>query len=288
MERWTGMPSHRLDLKGEHGGQFSAILYGRPGHLAQPRYMPYLGCEFVPTPSDHGHKVTLQWLDVAQQFITELRKLGWKRWLTLPPELTDMRPFRWAKILPTPRYTYCIPATDLGNPVAWSRRIKRSIKNAQQEGYTVERNEDLDAACYNFKSTQQRQDFDYAVSRQMLQEAMTVLGTERFRLYNAYDKNRQPACSIIVLYRAGAVVQDWLAGTAAEHLKSGVTQLVREVLFADLKQLDTAGFDFCGANIPAVAAAKAEFGATLMPFYQLEPLNLRYLLKYAIQFLQPS
>jgi hypothetical protein len=67
------------------------------------------------------------------------------------------------------------------------------------------------------------------------------------------------------------VVQDWLAGTSSEHLQSGVTQLVRETLFADLKRLEIAGFDFCGANIPPVAAAKSEFGGTLTPFYQVEP-----------------
>jgi hypothetical protein len=271
MERWSGATAHRLELNGEHGGRFSAVVYRTRGVVIQPRFMPYLGCRFTPTPSDHVHKVALQWLDVAGQLVTQLRRLGWRRGLTLPPELTDMRPFSWRGCLPLPRYTYYLDPAALGDSDSWSRRVRRCIKTAQDEGYTVERNHDLDAVDYNLRSTEQRQAFDYSVSKEMLREGEEALGGEAFRLYNGYDENHQPACSIVVLYRAGAVVQDWLAGTSSEHLQSGVTQLVRETLFADLKRLEIAGFDFCGANIPPVAAAKSEFGGTLTPFYQVEP-----------------
>jgi hypothetical protein len=288
MERWTAAKAHRLELQGEHGGQFTAVVYRTRGRLAQPRYMPYLGCEFMPTSSEHSHKITLQWLDLAGQFIEQLRQLGWNRWLTLPPGLVDMRPFTWRNILPTPRYTYCLEPSAIGERDAWSRRIKRSIKSAQQDGYTVQRNLDLNAAYSNIKSTEQRQQFEYSVTMKMLEEASASLGPEAFRLYNAYDQHNHPACSIIVLHRPGAVVQDWLAGTAQEHLKSGVTQLVRDFLFADLKLLGSRGFDFCGANLPAVAAAKSEFGGALTPFYQLEPLNTRYVTKCALRLLRKA
>jgi Acetyltransferase (GNAT) domain len=285
MESWSGATAHRLELSGEHGGRFGAVLYRTRGGVVQPRFMPYLGCEFTPTPSDHGHKVALQWLDVADQLVAHLRDLGWRRRLTLPPEVTDVRPFNWRGCLPLPRYTYYIRPDALGDSDFWSRRIKRSIKAAQQNGYTVERNHDLDAADYNLRSTEQRQAFDYSVGKEMLQEALDALGPEAFRLYNAYDRDHQPACSIVVLYRAGAMVQDWLAGTSSEHLRSGATQLVRETLFTDLKRLEVSGFDFCGANIPTIAAAKSEFGGTLTPFYQVEPRRPRHPVKRALKTL---
>ena len=111
----------------------------------------------------------------------------------------------------------------------------------------------------------------------MLQQALAGLGPEAFRLYNGYDPKGRPAASIIVLHRPGAFVQDWLAGSAAEHLASGVTQLVRKTLFDDVRQLSARGFDFCGANLPAVATPKAEFGGTLTPFYEVKPVDSRYL-----------
>jgi Acetyltransferase (GNAT) domain len=286
MERWTGTTAHRLEVDGEHGGRFTAVVYRTRGGVIQPRFMPYLGCQFTPTSSDHLHKVALQWLDVAGQFVVQLRKLGWRRRLTLPPEVTDVRPFTWRGTLPLPRYTYYLQPAALGDGDSWSRRIKRSIRDARQSGYAVERNHDVDAIDHNLRSTEQRQAFDYSVTKEMLQDAVDALGTDAFRVYNAYDQNHEPACSIVVLYRAGAIVQDWLAGTSAEHLKSGVTQLVRETLFADLKRLDSAGFDFCGANIPAVAAAKSEFGGTLTPFYQVEPRRPRYPVRRTVKMLR--
>src|SRR5207248_2571598 len=87
MERWTGARAHRFELNGEHGGRFSAVVYRKSRGVVQPRFMPYIGCEFTPTRSDHTHKITLQWLDVADQFVSQLRDLRWQRWLTLPPEL---------------------------------------------------------------------------------------------------------------------------------------------------------------------------------------------------------
>ena len=273
MERWSGATAHRLELSGEHGGQFTAVLYRRRGRVIHPRLMPYLGCEFAPTPTAHAHKVTLQWLDVAGQFAAQLRALRLRRWLPLPPEVTDVRPFSWRATLASPRYTYCLERSVLGDRGSWSRRIKRSLKAARERGYTVEKNGDLDAAEYNLRSTELRQGFDYSVSRGMLEQAMDALGPEAFRLYNAYDQNGRPASSIIVLYRPGAFVQDWLAGSAVEHLKSGATQLAREAQFDDIRRLEIPGFDFCGANMPAIAAAKSEFGGTLTPFYQVKPLR---------------
>src|SRR5207248_2556375 len=136
---WTGARAHRFELNGEHGGRFSAVVYRRSRGVVQPRFMPYIGCEFTPTRSDHTHKITLQWLDVADQFVSQLRDLRWQRWLTLPPELTDVRPFTWRGCLPLPRYTYYLQPAELSDTNSWSRRIRRSVKAAQENGYTVER-----------------------------------------------------------------------------------------------------------------------------------------------------
>lgn len=279
MERWGNLKVHRLELTGEHGGKLRAVVYSRNSQVMQPLHQPYLGLEFEPTPTTQPARITRQWHEVADQFLTQLRALGWNHWLTLPPDITDPRPFAWAGAVVTPRYTYYLPPTGPAPDRGESPEIPRKARKAAKDGYTIARNDDLDAVVHNITSTERRQEFSHALTKTQLQEALTALGPERLRIYNAYDRNGQPACSILVLYEPGSVIQDWIAATAAEHLKSGVTQLTRAALFDDLRTLDAPAFDFCGANIPSVAAAKSEFGASLTPYYMIEPPNFRWLMR---------
>jgi len=46
------------------------------------------------------------------------------------------------------------------------------------------------------------------------------------------------------------------------------------------------GFDYSGANIPSVAAAKATWGGPLVPFYVLRSPDIRGLVKYGLGILR--
>lgn len=284
MEDWCGAKAQWLELAGEHGGTIRAVVYRRKGHLFQPPYQPYLGIEFIPTPTSQPARITRQWHEAAAHLIGQLRAAGWSRWLTLPPEISDARPFLWAGLVVTPRYTYYLNPHLTESERGQSPEIPRKAKKAASAGFRIERNQDVDAAMRNMASTESRQQFDYALTKSQLKQALTALGPERLRFYNAYDLSGDPACTLIVLYSPGSVVRDWIAATAAHHLKSGVTQLLRQHLWEDLRTLDIAGFDFCGANIPSVAAAKAEFGGVLVPYYQIEPLGWRYLARQTVRW----
>jgi len=285
-ERWCNVRAHRINLTGEHGGQLQSVVYQSGSQIIQPLLAPYLGFEFTSTPTDQAHRITRQWHEVAELFVSELRKLGWNKWLCLPPSITDVRPFTWAKAQVSPRFTYLLPVADAGNDQLRSPDVRRRCKKAAQEGYVVEHNDDLDAMMASLKSTEAKQGFDYAVTRENLAEALAALGPDRFRIYNAYDKDRQPVSTMVALYRPGAPIQEWVAGTVSEHLKSGVSQLVFAKVLEDVQTLDAPVFDFCGANFPSVAAAKLQLGGTLTTYYQLEPQTWRQVAKSAVKLIR--
>ncbi|MDW8345223.1 MAG: GNAT family N-acetyltransferase [Verrucomicrobiae bacterium] len=286
MEQWCQAWSEPWEFRRESGATIRTVFFSNRHGFFQPPYMAYAGLEVELTPTEQPARLTRQWHELGDALIRELRRRRYNRWLTLPPSLPDARPFTWAGMLATPRYTYIVWPQDFCLEKGCSPEILRKAKKAAKLGYTVRRDQNLDAAWHNIRSTQQRQDFDYQISPDHLRHALDKLGADRLRIYNAYDSTGQPACSLIVLYRERAVTLDWIAATATEHLKSGVTQLARLALFDDLKTTSSEGFDFCGANIPSVANAKSEFGAALTPYFQLDPLGGRFLARLTLRWIR--
>jgi hypothetical protein len=71
-----------------------------------------------------------------------------------------------------------------------------------------------------------------------------------------------------------------LVGTRGAHLQSGATQLLIHDVLEDLQAAGAAGFDFEGANIPDVAAAKLNWGGQLVPWYRVDSFTLRSLARW--------
>jgi hypothetical protein len=70
----------------------------------------------------------------------------------------------------------------------------------------------------------------------------------------------------VVLHAPGGVAIDWVAATATDHLKSGATQALIRFTLQDLQDNGAKRFDFAGAGLPSVSAAKACWGGRLVAY----------------------
>jgi hypothetical protein len=60
-------------------------------------------------------------------------------------------------------------------------------------------------------------------------------------------------------------------------LGAGANQLIMSFALEDLQEAGSCGFDYAGANIPSIAAAKATWGGQLVPYYSVRQPNARAL-----------
>jgi hypothetical protein len=112
-----------------------------------------------------------------------------------------------------------------------------------------------------------------------LELASRLLG-EHLRAYLCYAPDGEPASVSVVLHRSGGPAIGWVGGTRTAHLSSGAAQLVDRFSLDDLHACGATGFDWGGANIPGVSAAKAAWGSRLMPCYAIEEYGPRKLAKF--------
>jgi hypothetical protein len=130
-------------------------------------------------------------------------------------------------------------------------------------------------AC--LRETEERQSFDYRLSRQDLELARDLLGHAAFHAVVCYAQNGEPAAASVVLHAQGTRAVGWLGGARNDHLRNGVAQLTEKFVIEDLQRLGATGYDLAGANLPTVAAAKASWGGRLLPYYTLEGYSARRL-----------
>jgi hypothetical protein len=91
----------------------------------------------------------------------------------------------------------------------------------------------------------------------------------------------------VALVQPGGRALDWLAGTTVDALSTGATQLTIGQMLSDLQDAGVTVFDFNGADLPSVAAAKANWGGQLTPLITVEQLNPRNLARDAWRILKP-
>ena len=136
------------------------------------------------------------------------------------------------------------------------------------------------------KETEDRQGFSHGLTTADICLAKDLLGEEHFKCYGCYAPNGEIASARIILHSHGSRAIDWVAGTKREFLNSGATQAVIAFALENLASKGAIGFDYSGANIPNVAAAKATWGGPLVPFYVLRSPDIRGLVKYGLDILR--
>lgn len=255
-----------------------AVLYlDKKGRIVQPPLNPYLPIAFYPTPTDKIPRLYRQWGNLSKLLVREFMKRGVKGSVAFPPEVLDVRQWQWSGFLAEVRYTFYLDLPYDEDTSDYSER--KQINKALKAGFACEiaTKDTLPDVVVCLVETEERQGFTYKLSVRDLETALHLLGEETFRIYICRSNNGEVACARMVICSPGLRAVDWVAGTKNKFLSSGATQLLISYVLTDLARQGATGFDFVGANLPTVSAAKADWGGRLMPYYLIRPLNLRTL-----------
>jgi hypothetical protein len=255
--------------RGDNGPSLRAVLYAdRRGRMQVPAYQPHLPLRFVPTPTAASYRIERQWLETAQLLVEEMMARGTRGEVTLPPSMTDPRPWRWAHFRVTPRFTNLIDY-----PFTWAqadRVVRQQAAKAERAGFTCRRTEAFDDLLACLGGTQARRGFAYGMTLPGLELAHRLLGPEALRVYVCYAPSGDPATARVVLHRAGGRALDWMAGTRDAWLRSGATQLLLAHALEDTRLAGATGYNSCGADVESVAQTKLLWGGTLAPQYAIQ------------------
>ncbi|MEM0488461.1 MAG: GNAT family N-acetyltransferase [Candidatus Bathyarchaeia archaeon] len=263
-----------------------AVLYlNERGRITQPPLNPYLPVAFHPTPTDKIPRLYRQWVSLSKLLAEEFVKRGIKGSVAFAPEVIDVRQWQWHGFLAEVRYTFYLDLPIDLDLIDHSERTR--IRKAEKAGFSCEiadKNIFPEViACLN--ETEARQRFTYQLCAKDLEIALDLLGETSFRVYVCKSSTGEVASTRIVINVAGLRAIDWVAGTKRKFLSSGATQLLIWHMLTDLARQGTTEFDFAGANLPTVSAAKADWGGRLVPFYVIRPLNIRTLVAMGVRML---
>lgn len=242
-----------------------------------PPLNAYLPVAFHPTPTEKGVRQHRQWLHVSRLLADELKKRGLGRSVSLPPEVEDVRSWQWRGFLAEVRYTLLVPLPLNMEDV--DHQVRKNLSKAVRAGYvcaTASEN-DWPEFIAVLHETETRQKFKYHLTQKDLAYLRDALDSEHFRAYTCRGPSGEIASVRAVLHSPACTSTDWVAGTRGAHLSAGATQLLIQYVLDDLRESGATAFDFAGANIPTVSAAKANWGGMLVPYYVLRPPNLRAL-----------
>ena len=278
--KW-GVTPHRLRFavaQTPDSAHLEAVLYtDRKGRLFVPNRNPYIPVGFT-SHAQLPARAGRQWLDCAGQLAAEMARRGTANAIDLPPAVTDVRPWRWAQFNVGIKYTLCLDFPyDLSRA---DKPLRSRVRKLEQQGYRVERTTDLPLVHQCLVETEARKGFNHQLSLRDLEMARDLLGDDHFRCYTCFAPDGEAASSTIILHRAGGWALAWVGGTHTRHVPSGAHSYLDAVIVRELQADGAAGFDLAGANIPSVAAAKANFGARLVPYFSVEGYGVKPLAKW--------
>lgn len=282
-EQW-GLRPERLSFGDSEptAARLNAVLYiTKAGAVRMPSRNPYLPIGFYPSSSTRSDRVGQQWITLAQEFAEHIRDRGLIGSIALPPGYLDARPFQWAGFETTVRYTFV-------ERLPWSvadagASVRKRVRKAHSLGYTVAPSTDWHGLHRCLTATEDAKSFTHKTSPRELQRLHELLGPERLSAFAVLDATGDMVSASLRLHEAGSAVVDWSAGTHRRALTDGVVQLVYEAALEEAYATGATHFDFVGANIPPVAAAKATWGFRLVPYLVISAPGLRSAVRTALR-----
>jgi len=264
-----------------------AILYlDKKGCIVQPPLNPYLPVIFYPTPTHKRSRLYRQWLSLSKLLVEEFRKRRVRGSVAFPPEVVDVRQWQWNGFTAEVRYTFHIELPHKTEMIDYSDR--KQIDKALRSGFRCEiadKDSYADVVTCLWE-TEARQKFRYRLAPRDLEVGASLLGRDVFRIYVCRSNSGEVVSARIVIALPETYAMDWVAGTKNHFLSSGATQLLIWHILEDLAKYGARGFDFCGANLPTVSAAKSDWGGNLVPYFVVRPLNFRTIVGYTIRLLK--
>jgi hypothetical protein len=167
--------------------------------------------------------------------------------------------------------------------------IRRRAAKAVREGFRATVQGSLPDLLGCLRATESRKSITLGiddVALPALEELQGGMGSAAFRVYVTHAPDGRAASACAVLCEAGGRALLWVAGNLREFLPSGAVQPNFRTALADCAAAGARYFDFNGASIASVAAAKEAWGGKLVPQYTLESPGLRNLARDAWHLLR--
>ncbi|MEW6663397.1 MAG: hypothetical protein ACOY9Y_06135 [Bacillota bacterium] len=256
------------------------------GRIVMPPLNPYLPVIFRPSPTDKVYRLRRQWIAVSELLVAEFQKRRVLGAVTLPTDIVDVRAWQWRGFLAEPRYTFYL-SLPLQLPEV-DHAFRTKINKATKTGFQVHRSLTFNKVIECLSDTEQRQGFKHGLNIEDLRRASALLGEDSFRCYIAIAPSGEVASARIVLKGPGSKALDWVAGTKRDFLNSGVTQYLIAFVLDDLARDGVKTFDFAGANLPTVQAAKSAWGGDLKVYFVLRAPGLRTIVSTGLRLLRVS
>lgn len=276
-EMWELQPRRVVYTpKGKDLPRLEGVLYlERSGRVRMPPRNPYLPFRFTPTNTRRLERIYRQWLQVGGLFAKELVQRGTRGYISLPPGLVDVRPFQWLGMDVSVRYTF-IAQLPFDEKIA-AAAVRQKIRKAERAGYYVKRSCDWEAIVHCLAETGAAKGFAHRTDINSLERCQQLLGNDHFRGYVGYNDKHKVVSGGLRLHLPDATAVAWSQGTLRDELGSGINQLLYWEVLQDLTRVGAKAFDYTGANIPPVAAAKAAWGIPLVPYLTIRTFSLRNL-----------
>lgn len=278
--RWNesqwGLRAHPVayPIKGSSTRGLKGWLYlDGDGRVRMPPCNPYLPLHFSGTDTNRNSRRYRQWMTVAKMLADDLLSRGMRGAILLPPGFLDARALKWSGFSIGVRYTTIISLPL--DVAAIDKTIMNDVRKSRAMGYSVREETDWHAIHHCLRQSELRKGFSLKVDRTGLQKCQDLVGERLVRAFVARDRQASPVCAIVTLFAPGAIALGWASGTHTDHLRHGVMQLTRLTAIEILQRDGASGFDLCGSNIEAVAAAKANWGGPLIPYITAEQPGAR-------------
>lgn len=225
-------------------------------------------------------QVNQQFIDLVLEELTVTSSRSLLR-IECPLSYSDPRPFRWANLDVSIRFTYVL---DLGDTTledvmaGFSRDLRKEIRSADDLDITVDL-EGLETAMRIYDDVDARygeHGDTFPLTRELYGDLVEAI-EDRCRVYVARDGDGNYLGGVTVLYSNDHALF-WQGGVAATYKGSSVNSVLHWRIIQDIMEdpalESVTGYDLFGANTPRLCKYKSKFGADLVPNYTVESTGM--------------
>jgi hypothetical protein len=263
------------DGKSEYPRLEGVLYTDKKGRVVMPPRNPHLPFRFISTNTLKYNKVYLQYLDLINLFISDLKKRGVLGSICLPPGFIDARPFQWNDYDVNVRYTFMTELPYVNNNM--DKKVRNKIQKASGLGYRIEETCNWNDVYRCLRFTEDFKGFSHMTDQDSILLCAKYLGADHIVGHVVYLEDGYPVAGGIRLICNNGIAYGWSQGGSREHLLNGVNQFLYVKILDDLYKRGAKYFDWGGANMSNVALAKSAWGMPLVPYLTIRPKNLRYL-----------
>lgn len=268
------------------GGVAAYERDGAGGVYVRPRLLLYFnGVVLRRYDSKYPSQQTSRDLSACSALIEHLDASGYGSvMLKSAPSFGDARPFQACGWRESVGYTYLVPTVD--RDAMWDRvdkNLRRLVSRAEEEGYTITEDDDVDSLWRLHYATMERHDGPLYLPREALGAFVKRLrAAGRALLFHARDAAGRAVASQLVLVGPAGRTHTVMAGADDEYQNQGTSAFLR---WKALEQLSTRGAvynDLTDAALNSVTRFKSQMGGDLVMHLTLEsPVTRRYRLATA-------